>query len=360
MTITEFQAYDLYKYYPDVDNDRYYNYHVRKKNKLIRGAKYMLKGLECDGFDMPARVYQVVALVNSIHDVVLDSVVMRQLSGFDNDVKFTLSKQECQVLHVKYEPGLQLFPAGMRWKKWNERAEERPMTVFDPEDLSTYATSRIDGNIRHIILKIDRFHVEGNYVIDNEQENKSWTIDRFIAALKVTSKNPLVKFKDALSNGMMFYKKDELIPYRIIMPEDSYAVSSSMTTSESLFIELYLKKPTRGLSTEDGITGIPPRVLVSKSARELFNIYVDEFKLNKKKSRSAIDHYNVKTGDRFVIPQDAFVGNLAGEALKDFSKDMAHRRGRVGDVMYDPESDRIMFRSSQGTWSVLSKYKTAD
>lgn len=340
MTITEFQAYDLYKFYPDIDNDRYYNYRVKKKNKLVRGAKYILKGLECDGFEMPSRVYQVVALVNSVNDVVLNSVVMRQLSGFDSDVKFTLSKQECQVLHIKYEPGLQLFPAGLRWKKYTSRIETGK-TEFNEADMSTYPVSRIDGNIRHIILKLDRFHADGNYVYDNERDKK-WLVDVFVSSMKVTSKNLLVSHKDALAAGVPLFKRDESLPFRVISGEQ-------IGDNDTLYLEVYLKKPAKGITTEDGIVGIPPNALSGKRVTDLFTVYVDEFKLNKK-NRSVIEMYQSKTSENIEIPQSSVIVSIPN--LKGIKADssISHRRQHVGDILFDQSKDCIILHASDGDW----------
>lgn len=346
MTISEFQAYDLYKFYPDIDNDRYYNYRVKKKNKLIRGAKYILRGLECDGFEMPSRVYQVVAIVNTVNDVVLNSVVMRQLKGFDNDVKFTLSKQECQVLHIKYEPGLQLFPSNLRWKKYTDRINTG-RTVFDESDMATYPVSRIDGNIRHIILKIDRFHIDGKYVYDHEKD-KRWLVDTFVSSMKVTSKKLLVSHRDALSVGMSFFKKDESLPFRIISGDQ-------IGDYDALFVEVYLKKPVKGVSTEDGITGIPARLFMNKTATDLFNIYIDEFKLGKK-TKSAISNYQDKTSNDADIPSTAFIGSVPNIKEHMVNATHIHRKNfHVGDILYDQASNNIGFISSDGIWSIITK-----
>lgn len=348
MTISEFQAYDLYKYYPDIDNDRYYNYRVKKKNKLIRGAKYMLKGLECDGFNMPIRVYQVVALVNDVNDVVLNSVVMRQLQGYSDDTKFTLSRAECQVLHIKYEPGLQLFPAGMMWRRWSEKLETGK-TVFDENDMSTYPVSRIDGSIRHIILKIDRFRVDGSIVIDSITD-KEIPIDTFLSSMRLTSKGNIVSLKDAVKNGLQFFKKDEAIPYRIIMPGDN-GNADDQTSTDSMLIEAYLKKPAKGIHTDDGISGIPPHLLSGKTANDLFNIYVDEFKINKKKHKSAIKHYESKTGESFNLPSDSFVARSDGMYDILNTTDM-HRHSHVGDIIYDASGKCMAIKMSDGLWTI--------
>ena len=349
MTITDFQAFDLYEFFPDIDNDRYYNYRVRKKNKLIRGAKYMLKGLECDGFQMPARVYQVVALVNTVNDVVLDSVVMRQLKGFEDDTKYTLTKQECQVLHIKYEPGLQLFPAKMIWKKYNDRIESG-RTAFDENDMSTYPISRIDNTIRHVILKIDRFQVDGNYVIDVEKDKRHY-IDTFLSSMRITSKGNLVSHRDAINVGMQLFKKEESLPFRLVIGDH---IANGLTDG-SLYVEIYLKKPSKGRYTEDGITGIPPNLLVNKKVTDLFNVYVDEFKLSKKKAVSAIKHYEEKTGKTINIPTTSFIGSDP-DLLN--NNDMHRRNIHVGDIVFDRNGGQLCLQTSEGVWTVYGSVDT--
>ena len=347
MTITDFQAFDLYKYFPDIDNDRYYNYRVRKKNKLIRGAKYVLKGLECDGFQMPERVYQVVALVSKVNDVELDSVVMRQLRGFEDDTKYTLTKQECQVLHIKYEPGLQLFPAKMLWKKFNDRIESG-RTFFDESDMSTYPVSRIDSTIRHIILKVDRFQVEGNYVIDTDKD-KRYMIDSFLTSMRITSKGNLVSHRDAISAGMSLFKKEESLPFRIIIGD----TKTNGLTDGDLYVEVYLKKPVKGCTTEDGITGIPPRLFVGKKITDILNVYVDEFKLGKK-AISAIKHYQSKTGIEITIPCSSFIGSTF-DILN--NNDMHRKNIHVGDMLFDPFKSELHLQTSDGIWTVSNGMK---
>lgn len=328
MRINDFEAIDIYKIFPDIDNDRYYNYRPRKKNKLVKGAKYALKGLSCDGFEMPERVYQVVAIVNDVNDVVLNSVVMRQLEGLADDVKYSLNKTECQNLHIKYEPGLQLFPIEMNWKQCTDK-RDTGKTNFETNDMSTYPVSRIDGSIRYIILKINDFYIEDREVV-NIKNDKRYPIEKFLSSIKISSKVYIKYGSNQLSKSNIFFMKTESIPFRILT--EGYLDNVS---SESLYIELMTKKPSKNVYTIDGISGINPAALTNKSINDIFDITIDEFILNKKKS-------NKDRNDLLYIPKDSFSSMYNVVSIKTYDDiNSIHFKKRKGDVYMTKDTNKI-------------------
>ena len=61
---------------------------------FIKGEKYALKGVSCEGFEMPEKVYELVAVHDKFDGIDLNSVIVKQISG-DQDKIFTLSKNDC-------------------------------------------------------------------------------------------------------------------------------------------------------------------------------------------------------------------------------------------------------------------------
>lgn len=331
MRIDNFEAFDIYKLFPDIDNDRYYNYRPRKKTKLIKGAKYALKGMSCDGFEMPERVYQVVALVHDVNDVVLNSVVMRQLEGLADDIKYSLNKTECQTLHIKYEPGLQLFPMEMNWKRHTERISSG-RTKFEKDDMSTYPVSRIDGNIRYIVIKLNDFNIEGREIV-NINNDKRYSIENFLPSLKITSKDFITFASDPSKKTNIFYMKTESVPFRIF--SGGYLDNVS---DDGLYVELLTKKPTKNVYTLDGISGINPGSIRNKTINDIFEITLDEFRLNKKKTKKI---------DPTYIAEENFshkFNMLSVKSLKDL--DQMPGKRRFGDIYYVRDTDQLILRGN--------------
>ena len=104
----------------------------------------------CEGFEIPANVYECKHILKEYGGVTLNSVVMKQVHGSD-DLIFSLSKADCRSIGIAFEPKLQLFPMGLNWKRLRETLN----IVFDPVNMGTYKPSPKDNTIHqmHVVLE---------------------------------------------------------------------------------------------------------------------------------------------------------------------------------------------------------------
>lgn len=97
---------------------------TRQKRNLVVGQIYSLKGVNCDGFEMKEKEYKVIAFVDSLHGISIDSVIMKQVGGDEDGLKFTLTKADCVNLNIEFQNGLELFPINLGWTKPKRILEE--------------------------------------------------------------------------------------------------------------------------------------------------------------------------------------------------------------------------------------------
>lgn len=86
----------------------------RIKTKFKIGRYYYQRIKPKDGSPNVVIKYQCVKTIYSIKDIEVNIVIMRQLTPYDGR-KFTLDRQECQKFHIKYEPGLEVWPMEINW-----------------------------------------------------------------------------------------------------------------------------------------------------------------------------------------------------------------------------------------------------
>ena len=86
----------------------------RIKTKFKIGRYYYQRIKPKDGSPNIVIKYQCVKTIYSIKDIETNIVIMRQLTPYDGR-KFTLDRQECQKFHIKYEPGLEVWPMEINW-----------------------------------------------------------------------------------------------------------------------------------------------------------------------------------------------------------------------------------------------------
>lgn len=100
-----------------------------QKTKFIVGNHYMLKFKSLYKKDTVKKTYELKKFVYSMKDEPLNIVIMKQLTGPVSNMLFTLSKKDCERIHLKFEPGLQVFPMSMDWinltqKQKNEKIHQ--------------------------------------------------------------------------------------------------------------------------------------------------------------------------------------------------------------------------------------------
>ena len=84
------------------------------KTKFKIGRYYYQRIKPKDGSANIVIKYQCVKTIYSIKDIETNIVIMRQITPYDGR-KFTLDRQECQKFHIKYEPGLEVWPMEINW-----------------------------------------------------------------------------------------------------------------------------------------------------------------------------------------------------------------------------------------------------
>ncbi len=102
---------------------------VRRKNKkeigkkFVVGKKYFLKVRSVTNFNHIYKIYELKKFIYSINNRTVNVVIMKRINGEDDErfnTTFTLNSTDCAKYHVKYEPGLQVFPMELNWCLVNE------------------------------------------------------------------------------------------------------------------------------------------------------------------------------------------------------------------------------------------------
>lgn len=235
----------------------------KKAAKYVIGATYSLRGVECEGFEMPSKEYILKGVVNSFHGVDINSVVVKQVGGERGPI-FTLSRHDCSELGIDFEDGLQLFPKGMPWKMVED---ELP---YEADDLSTSPRCKVDNMVRHVLLKVHGFSdYKYGYIL--------------------TPSGRLVKERD-LMNSFVVRNAHALIypfPYMhtdegsklqstVAMPKcvDFSRYGNYISDDNAIYIAVNLACGTK--HTLDGLVGVDPKSLSGLGANDLFAVFYDE------------------------------------------------------------------------------------
>lgn len=90
-----------------------------KKNQRIKfvvGKHYYLLTKAPFGDKRIYREFVLKKFCYCRNDMPLNILILKEVSDF-NCTKYTLNRNDCLKYHVKYEPGLQIFPMSMRWNE---------------------------------------------------------------------------------------------------------------------------------------------------------------------------------------------------------------------------------------------------
>ena len=105
----------------DVDKIEQYNYtnmfncQQEQPTLFEENRVYLLKHESLDGSEQQEKTYLLVKYIHDIFGIVLDCLVVKQLSG-NNEKIFTLTKSDCALLEIEYQSGLQILPAQLNWE----------------------------------------------------------------------------------------------------------------------------------------------------------------------------------------------------------------------------------------------------
>ena len=230
---------------------------------LIKGQRYSLKGVACDGFEMPSKTYELVGIVEEYGGTPIQSVVMKQVEG-EQDVIFTLSKYDCECLGIEYEQGLQLWPKQMKWEMVKDECP------FDPNDLSTLPRSDIDNTIRCATIVVRGFgHTTDGAVLSPDGRIFDW--GDFHKRLRITCNKPiLLDGRVAYAKGQGFNTWFELRP-----PFSQYPYSDGITSMGHVHIYLDFSAEALNVETIDGRIGWDPSQLKGMDICDIFSFGFD-------------------------------------------------------------------------------------
>lgn len=256
--------------------------------KFVNGGKYALKGIACDGFDMKEKVYELIGTINNFNGVNIDSVIVKQVGG-ENGLIFTLSKNDCAHLGIKYQKGLQLFPQKLSWKR------VRDFVPFDKHNLGTSPLSDIDDTIRYVVIKLNGFedYFDG-YVLT--PSGKLITESQFEKSLMVQAVEPIV-----YGNGHSAIKAKTKLITEIVYPKDLVFNHDNFISSEnSIFIKIDLRKKNWNTNKEKRenlklgvnpkyLDGIDPNDFFIISWDEMGGITIEEYEAEKKRKAEEVE-----------------------------------------------------------------------
>lgn len=108
----------------------------KKQKKFYVGEEYQLRLNNLDG--SPAMEYHFTCkkFINEIAGSEVNVLIMKRLGVYryrsnerifvDNSdsLIYTLNKNDCKMYHIKYEPGLEVWPMSMKWIACNRNKEE--------------------------------------------------------------------------------------------------------------------------------------------------------------------------------------------------------------------------------------------
>ena len=84
------------------------------KKRFVIGKEYILRFRSNKNSKFIKKTYICKKFIYTMRDTVLNAIIVKQTSG-PKDMIFTLSKEDCKRLHIKYEDGLQILSMKMDW-----------------------------------------------------------------------------------------------------------------------------------------------------------------------------------------------------------------------------------------------------
>lgn len=238
--------------------------------KFVKGEKYALSGVSCEGFEMPEKIYELIGVHDEYDGININSVIVKQVGGYQDKI-FTLSKHDCECMGIEYENGLQLFPKHLSWRRVKE------IVPFDKNNLGTTPVSEIDNTVRYIVLKLNGFKdYSDGYVVT--PSGKLIKEERFIKSLRVTSDEPIVYEKPSgeFKNGLMVPANTKL-DVQIAYPSGlNYNHGNFISEDDTVYILIKLVKEVNDPTAIDGKSGVERPYLDGFNPNDHFKIAWDE------------------------------------------------------------------------------------
>lgn len=238
--------------------------------KFVKGEKYALSGVSCEGFEMPEKIYELIGVHDEYDGININSVIVKQVGGYQDKI-FTLSKHDCECMGIEYENGLQLFPKHLSWRRVKE------VVPFDKKNLGTTPVSEIDNTVRYIVLKLNGFKdYSDGYVVT--PSGKLIKEERFEKSLRITSDEPIVYEKPSgeFKNGLMIPANTRL-DVQIAYPSGlNYNHGNFISEDDAVYILIKLVKEVNDPTAIDGKSGVERPYLDGFNPNDHFKIAWDE------------------------------------------------------------------------------------
>lgn len=236
---------------------------------FVLGNVYVLCGAECEDFQMPSKEYELVAILDNANGIVLDSVVMKQISGERNTI-FSLTRLDCQNLGIEFQRGLQIFPKNLNWVKkevTQEVSTEDELAVeFNSNILATYPKNYDDGLIHRVVIKISGFKKDPRGIIS--QDNGYLVTERSLRpGFSITTKQ---RIGSATNTNSATFPIGYHIPYEIITQRVSRCNGGYVDEDGCIFLELNLTRT----DFNNRVIGLNPELLGDASFNDLFSIKI--------------------------------------------------------------------------------------
>lgn len=278
MRTTVVSYFDIFGEGWEKDN-RYHPSSKRKIKKYIRGAKYRLRqrvSVDTSIFALTQyteKTYRCMATIKNLDTMRnFNGVIMKQLTGPKDNLSFTLSKGQAKIIHLKWEPGLEVFPTATRFERVIERYPNPQDIIkgcFDPEaqTLEDYPHCINDGTIRSIILRLDELRyieTKKGLEIVNIRTDKKYKETKEGGLNGVTLRaTDIIK----TTKNNLIYDKGEKITTRLFNPK------KKVQPNDPVYLELFFGVPFKGGYTEDGYIGLEKSFVTGKTLRDLIEIF---------------------------------------------------------------------------------------
>jgi len=241
--------------------------------KFVKGEKYALSGMSCEGFEMPEKVYELVAVHDKYDDININSVIVKQISG-DRDKIFTLSKNDCAHIGIEYENGLQLFPNHLNWRRLKDTVP------FNACDLSTTPLSDIDNTVRYVVIKLYGFKdYHDGYILS--PSGKLVKEEQFTESLRITSNEPFIHGIKEDENNKVVTKENTPLKISIVYPNGLvYNHGNFISCDDTIYVKVDLTTTIKHFNhaplTKDFKYGVEKETLIGFNPNNHFNISWDE------------------------------------------------------------------------------------
>ena len=236
---------------------------------FVKGEKYSLAGVSCEGFEMPEKVYELVGVHDEYDGIALNSVIVKQVDGYQGKI-FTLSKHDCECMGIEYENGLQLFPKHLQWKRVKD------VVPFNKADLGTTPVSDIDNTVRYVLLKLNGFkdYTDGYVVTPSGKLIKE---DQFQSTLRITSDEPIVYEKPTVGKNGVKLPENRNLSIEIVYPHGlTYPHGNFISSEDTVYVLIKLVQKLADSTLIDGQSGVERVNLEGFNPNDHFKIAWDE------------------------------------------------------------------------------------